>query len=276
MKQRKKQPTELKKHKRSKAVCRIFQEEKGMKLGFIGCGNMAGAAVTKVAGKPIFTVKKYSPEILLAGGIAAVIGGTVMFVKANNKFSDEVGRIEDGEEPIFIADEKGWKIRRKEELEPEAIKDRRLYLVKTAIKTYWPAASVMTLGIMSICGSYNILNKRNVAIAAAYKLVDESYTKYRDRVIDEFGKEKDIEFRTGTKAEKVEKSKTDKDGKEKKEKKTEIKIDPNGLSDYAKFFDEASPQWSKTPEYNLTFLKCQQNHANDLLHSRGHVFLNEV
>ena len=49
-----------------------------------------------------------------------------------------------------------------------------------------------------------------------------------------------------------------------------------GYSDYAKFFDEGCREWDKDPEYNLTFLKCQENYANDLLKSKGHLFLNEV
>jgi hypothetical protein len=45
---------------------------------------------------------------------------------------------------------------------------------------------------------------------------------------------------------------------------------------YARFFDESCPSWNTNGEYNLIFLNCQQKYANDLLNSRGHVFLNEV
>ena len=48
------------------------------------------------------------------------------------------------------------------------------------------------------------------------------------------------------------------------------------ISPYARFFDEASPAWEKDPEYNLMFLRAQQQYADDLLHARGHLFLNEV
>ena len=34
--------------------------------------------------------------------------------------------------------------------------------------------------------------------------------------------------------------------------------------------------WSKEAEYNFVCLKAQQNWANDLLHARGHIFLNDV
>lgn len=50
----------------------------------------------------------------------------------------------------------------------------------------------------------------------------------------------------------------------------------DSVSQYARFFDEGSPAWSKDSEYNLMFLKQQQQYANDLLKKRGHIFLNEI
>jgi hypothetical protein len=56
-------------------------------------------------------------------------------------------------------------------------------------------------------------------------------------------------------------------------------IETNQVSDtqvHARSFDETNAYWEKKPEYNLLFLKNTQNYFNDLLNSRGHVFLNEV
>ena len=41
-------------------------------------------------------------------------------------------------------------------------------------------------------------------------------------------------------------------------------------------FNESSINWSPEVAYNMIFLKSQQNYANDILRSRGHVFLNDV
>ena len=48
------------------------------------------------------------------------------------------------------------------------------------------------------------------------------------------------------------------------------------VSQYARFFDDACIGWTKDPEYNMHFLKDQQNYCNDLLKMKGHLFLNEV
>lgn len=56
------------------------------------------------------------------------------------------------------------------------------------------------------------------------------------------------------------------------------------FSQYARLFDDACIGWTKDSEYNMHFLKDQQNYCNDLLKSRansstikrGYLFLNEV
>jgi hypothetical protein len=53
-------------------------------------------------------------------------------------------------------------------------------------------------------------------------------------------------------------------------------VPPGTPSQYARFFDELADCWERNPEYNIAFLRCQQNYANDKLNARGHVFLNEV
>jgi hypothetical protein len=120
------------------------------------------------------------------------------------------------------------------------------------------------------------MRKRNLAVIAAYKAVEQGFSDYRKRVISELGEEKDREFRYGIKKEKITVTETDEKGKEKKTEKIIETIDPNNHSPYAVFFDESSIHWTKTAEYNKLFLQTQQNFANDLLHSRKHIFLNEV
>ena len=45
---------------------------------------------------------------------------------------------------------------------------------------------------------------------------------------------------------------------------------------YARFFDERCSPWINDSEVNLMFLKRQETYANDLLRTRGYLFLNEV
>ena len=54
-------------------------------------------------------------------------------------------------------------------------------------------------------------------------------------------------------------------------------LGPNfGVSQYGRFFDNGCPGWNTDSECTLLFLKQQQAYANDLLRSRGHIFLNEI
>jgi hypothetical protein len=122
--------------------------------------------------------------------------------------------------------------------------------------------------IAALTRSHNILNERNAALTAAYTALDRGFKEYRQRVVEKYGEDQDREFRHGSK----EVSIIDEQGK----KQTVTRVGDDEPSIYARFFDPLSTSWSKEPEYNLLFLKCQQSYANDLLLARGHVFLNEV
>lgn len=54
------------------------------------------------------------------------------------------------------------------------------------------------------------------------------------------------------------------------------KRDDNYLSKYARYFTPDCPNWTGNRDYDMMYLKIQQTYANDLLKSRGRIFLNEV
>ena len=136
------------------------------------------------------------------------------------------------------------------------------------VKLYIPAVIVGGLSIAALTKSHNILTRRNVALTAAYSALEKGFDEYRARVVEKYGEDEDRNLRYGTEQVEI----VDEKGK----KKLVTRVGPGEPSVYARFFDNGSTSWNKEPEYNLIFLKCQQNYANDLLHSRGHVFLNEV
>lgn len=225
-----------------------------------------------------FQTTKHSPEILAVAGVIGVVASGVMACKATTKLS---GILEETKETV----DKIHECEANEELaekysEEDAKKDLAITYVQTGVKVvklYAPSVALGTLSIVSLLTSNHILRKRNVALAAAYKTVDSTFKKYRDRVTAKLGEEADKEFRYGLKSEKVEKKITDENGKEKKVKKDiHVVDDPSTYSDYARFFDASSSHWEKNPEYNLMFLKQIQNWANDKLRLEKRLFLNDV
>ena len=103
--------------------------------------------------------------------------------------------------------------------------------------------------------------------------MDQAFSKYRDRVVEQLGKAADDEFRYGV--DKTEEAVEGKDGKTKTVVHKRIS-QSDGPSMYAKFFSDHCPDWQSNPEYNRSFLQCQQNYMNEKLRTRGHLFLNEV
>ena len=222
-----------------------------------------------------FQVKKHSPEILVVVGVAGVVTSTVMACKATTKAGDI---LEEHKNQMNAIDQV-VKMDRDDYTEEDHKKDTTIVYTQTAIKfvkLYSPSIMIGVLSLGCIIYSHNILTKTNAALAAAYATVDRGFKEYRGRVVERFGKELDHELRYNIKAQEFEKTEVDKKGNEKVVKETVNVADPNLYSDYARFFDDGCNGWSKDPEQNLTFLKCQQAYANEKLKAKGYLFLNDV
>lgn len=229
--------------------------------------------ITKKTARKILILKKFSPEIsLVLGGIGF---GTcvVLACKATLKAKESKEYLD-----FNISETKKAK---EEKLitEQEYTKDIAQHYVQGALeigKLYLPAVGIGVLSLGLIYNSHRIMRSRNFALVAAYKAIDESFSLYRGKVINELGEDKDRQFKYGLRTETMITTEENDKGKLKEVKKSVSVLDDLGYSKYARFYDETCKAFHKNPEYNLMFLKTQQDYANDLLYARGHVFLNEV
>lgn len=223
-------------------------------------------------------LKKHSPEILAVAGVVGIVTSTVMACKATTKVSGIIDEAKKDIDTIHYAVENPEALT-ETYTEEDSKKDLAIVYANAAgklIRLYGPSVALGTLSIAAMLTSNNILRKRNIALAAAFTTVDTGFKDYRKRVVERFGEELDKELKYNIKAKEIEETVVNEDGSETTITKTVNVADPNRYSEFARFFDDGCTGWSKDSEYNLMFLKHQQNHANDMLKSRGYLFLNDV
>jgi hypothetical protein len=240
--------------------------------------NSMKLIATRSVGRSALMLQKYSPEILITAGMFGLVAGTVLVYKASLKVDTILDSAKENVDKIKQATELGEDVYSR--------KDRKRDLMVTysqtgfeLVKTFGPGVTLGIASVVCILSSQNILKKRNVVLAAAYTTLEKGFSSYRKRVVEEYGSDKDAEFRYGIKKEKITTEVIDATtGKVTKQKETVVTMtdDPALTSPYAKFFDSSCEAWSKNPEFNLMFLKGKQNWFNHRLATKGHVFLNEV
>jgi Family of unknown function (DUF6353) len=224
-------------------------------------------AFTDVASRvarPMLKVKANSPALLFGAGVVGVGATVFLACRATLKLEDVLTETQENLEKAKTLVNVNYS-------EEDRKKDIVLLYTRLVLKIarmYGPALVLGVATVGAFTGAHVILNRRNAALTAAYASLSKGFQEYRKRVIDEVGVDREQEIRLGAlKGEYQEGS---------PEHKKVVQKVKDGHSIYARFFDESSRNWSRQPGYNQLFLQCQQNYANDLLHSRGHVFLNEV
>lgn len=219
--------------------------------------------ITSKAGRQVLTLQKHSPAILFGVGVVGVVGTAVLTAKATLKVEevlDHHAKTMVGIETIVHDDY----------TEDDRSRDKVLLYARTAGtlgRMYGPALVVGVTSIACLTSSHVILSNRNAGLAAAYMALEKGFNKYRERVVEDLGEEKDQEFRYGYEEVVI----VDDKGKP-----TASRRAIGEPSIYARLWDESSTSWNHNPDYNMVFLKAQQQFLNDRLQAHGHVFLNEV
>ena len=243
-----------------------------MKINFNSIANSAKSALSTTK----FKVDCKKPEILIVAGIAAGIASTIVAVKATPKALEIKQK---AEEDLAVVQECLEDETKPEYTEEDAKNDIRIINTQKYvgfIKVYAPSIIAGGLAIVSILGSHNIMIKRNTALAAAATVAEQAFKEYRERVTEKFGEETERDLYYGVEEDTIEETTVNKKGKEKTVQKKVKKIDSNKLNEYSKIFDETNQSWVNDASHNLVFLKQQQSYWNDILRTRGYVFLNEV
>lgn len=234
------------------------------------------------ANQATFWVQKKSPELLIIGGIVtfglALVSASAAILKVEEILDDHNERLRKVEDAREIAEEGDTDV---EFNHRDYLQAKTVTYLKTGWefgKLYASTVALTALSLTCFLTSRNILNKRYLGAVSAYNALSEVFKGYRKRVVDEYGESMDRHFRYGTECEKITVTEIDENGKKKKVSKDVETTDLSLVSpsETSRFFDSSNRNWDENPNYSMMFLRTQQAVLNDRLHSKGHVFLNEV
>lgn len=213
-------------------------------------------AIQRTISRSALKISKYSPQILTAVGIAGLVTAGVIAAKNTLKLEDTLDNSRNRLE--LVRDH------------PEATQSdiNKAYAknIFDLAKLYGIPVTLAAASIVSILVGHNILHKRNLAIVAAYKGLEQAFSEYRKRVVEEYGEDVDEKFRYGLKD-----VTTEVNGKKVK---TVERV--GNTSDYIMEFGPDNDNWSGIHERNLFYVTRAQNYFNDMLQTKGHIFLQDV
>lgn len=230
-------------------------------------GKVIGAKAAPVMRK-LYPV---APDVMLAGGIALTVGGSVYACVQTAKHIPAIKQeiVEEKESIEF------------EQLEEDAKRQiTGLYLEKAGklAKVYAVPAAMVTTGVLLTVAAHNEQGRRIAMVTAAYNSIFTSYNEYRARVVEKEGPEQDLRYLHGEREETVVEQKTTKSGKvTEKEKQVTVFGSGDGEDLYKKCFSiRTSTQWRNDPDYNLQFVKSCERMAEQKFKAQGYLFLDEV
>jgi hypothetical protein len=220
--------------------------------------------------RQLLKVRKHSPAIMFGVGMAGAVTSTVLACKATLQLEDI---LEDFEKEKLAADE--LLSTRPERFDAKqysrTVSALRARAARDIVKLYAPAVGLGLISISLLTGAHVVLTRRNAGLTAAYIALDRGFKEYRERVVAEYGEDKDRELRYGTVSKEIVE-----EGEYGHEVKKIKRNGVTGKSVYAQYYDEGNKHWSNYPADNKAFLMSQQAYANNRLNAHGFLMLNDV
>lgn len=215
------------------------------------------------------TVVKYSPEILMGIGAASFVATVVAVAKESVKEADIIFDHKVELDDLAIQNQYG-------DLDKKAYRKSRINVYKhttiLTVKNYAPAAVFSTMTLSCFFGAFGIMKKRYTTVVMAYTALEESFRRYRARVIEDRGTDADLYYLTGVKPKEI----TTKDEEGNKIKTKSLTL-PDGTvlaSPYAFKFSkykengERNNQWSDSSTMNMSYVLGQMDWLNEQLYHR--------
>lgn len=155
-------------------------------------------------------------------------------------------------------------------------------LLSAYLKSAWKIAKLYggaivseAVSITSLFAAKGLLDKRNAATVAALGIAERSFNAYRQRVIENEGREADLKYFFDAKEEDVEYiEKVTENGKVKTKTEPALVVNetrehPLGYSRYSFRFDQTCrPMWEDNLKQNLNTIKLVENSLTDRLRAR--------
>lgn len=224
----------------------------------------------EIAKSVSMTLKDHAPEICQVIGIVGIGVGTVMACKATLKLK-KVSRTNELDLAQTRSFEYNNSRNRGKELTFSYMRCGWRYT-----KLYGLSGMVLSGSTFLLCYSAKMWKDRYIGVSALYTALSNTFSAYRGRAIDRFGKEVDAELLTGTRKETIKEKVVDEDGKTKTVKKEidilDAEVDQNLLVyEFGPTWPDGSKNylWSDDRDHMVAQLGLIESELNEKLDRRA-------
>jgi hypothetical protein len=149
--------------------------------------------VTSKFGRQLLTVQKHSPTLLFGAGVIGVVSAAVLASRATLKLDEVLEDTQRSRAKVEMVNHPDYS-------DTDRQRDLAVIYVKGAMnvaKLYAPAVLVGVASVAALTGSHVVMNRRLAGVTAAYAALEKGFDSYRKRVVEQYGADKDQEFRYG-------------------------------------------------------------------------------